>query len=205
MPSIDLRNFVLTRSGRWTEESELAKSYQPGYLALRKTGDKVTLKGPLYARVTRNVEYPPAPGASSATANVLSKGSYTISIPPGQTWSYTFSDDDLAMVSDEDKQRVSVAIEPLSQIETSAHNTSMAYVYAPNAGLGLVNEGWVATGPQTGGGTFTQPISSCDVAQPIILDPFYPPGYAGYGPNISPCSHAKIILFPLLSSMSAYS
>lgn len=88
MPQIDLRHYVVSRSGTWTEAARLAETFQPQRLMLAWQRDQITLAGPLRVKVTFYAENVTLDAQGVSHFHPSQIYSYVLEIPPGQTWSY---------------------------------------------------------------------------------------------------------------------
>jgi hypothetical protein len=86
MPLIDLRDYILAKSGTWHTEPDFFKA---GILKLPSLDDSVTLIGPAHVRVTVQAQNQLT---IVGTANVITQTrdvySYVLDLGPGQSWTY---------------------------------------------------------------------------------------------------------------------
>lgn len=95
MPTIDLLNYVVAKTGNWTKIPEAVTSFE---FVLSEQNDEVTFTGPVALSVTLQSENRTlGPSGADEKLHFHDVYSYSLAVPPGHTWQYRFADHENAL------------------------------------------------------------------------------------------------------------
>ena len=95
MPTIDLLNYVVAKTGNWVKIPDAVTSFE---FILSEQNDEVTFTGPVALSVTLQSENRTlGPSGADEKLHFHDVYSYSLAVPPGHTWQYRFADHEAAL------------------------------------------------------------------------------------------------------------